>query len=351
MALLTADDLDPITDTDMDSLFVLPLHIIPLDTPSLQRARMIKNQRLEGVIEFFSDQYSGSGQIDIKSLPKAMGWDVDKGLPNDVFILRNLAALPSYDVYSLRVSLRQAKISVAGSAALTLSADKNAELAGYMRRFTGPLIAQIYGADGRDITSFADIVGLFRDPDVKTARAKLKLMAEKLSIDMTEIPSFLEDYGDIFLSLGYYRQCLDRLAPHLDAYMASMADLRKNWQLRNDFTLMRTCNELELGLNNMTAAISGRFETFDRASRTMWQDLSAERFREVKALIESYHTTIGGMLCALTVKMNGWARQFPRPDAGGPVRRGEYIMSEMKQGLDAMKRLDQDARKLDHPTA
>lgn len=347
MSPLLNDQLDPITDTDMDSLFVLPLHIIPLETPSLQRARMIKNQRLEGVIEFFSDQSSGSGQISVRDLPKAMGWNVDEGLPKDVFTLRNLAVLPSYDVYSLRVSLRQSRISIAGSASLSLSPEKNVELAGYMRRFTGPLIAQIYGADGRDITSFADIVALFRDPDVRTARAKLKMMAEKLAIEMTEIPTFLEDYGDIFLSLGYYRQCLDRLSPHLDSYMHSMEDLRKNWQLRSDFTLMRTCNELEMGLNNMTAAISDRFETFDRASRTMWQDLSAERFREVKALIESYHTTIGGMLCALTVKMNGWARQFPRPDAGGPVRRGEYIMSEMKQGLDAMKRLDQDARKLD----
>lgn len=344
---MTRPDLDPITDTDMDSLFVLPLNIIPLDTPSLQRARMIKNQRLEGVIEFFSDQTSGSGQIDVRNLPKAMGWEVDDGLPDDVFILRNLAVLPSYDVYSLRVSLRQARIPLAGHTALTLTPAKNAELAGYMRRFTGPLIAQIYGSDGMDITSFADIVALFRDPDVKAARAKLKLMAEKLSIEVTEIPAFLEDYGDIFLSLGYYRQCLDRLSPHLDSFMDSMADLRKNWQLRNDFTLMRTCDELEYGLNNMTAAITGRFETFDRASRTMWQNLSAERFREVKSLIESYHTTIGGMLCALTVKMNGWARQFPRHDVGGPVRRGEYIMSEMKQGLDVMKRLDQDARKLD----
>lgn len=339
--------LDPITDTDMDSLFVLPLHIIPLDTPSLQRARMIKNQRLEGVIEFFSDPGSGSGQIFVRDLPKAMGWDVDAGLPNDMHLLRILEVLPSYDVYSLRVSLRQARIPLAGHEALCLSAEKNAELAGYMRRFTGPLIAQIYGSDGVDIKSFADIVALFRDPDVKAARAKLKLMAEKLHIEMTEIPSFLEDYGDIFLSLGYYRQCLDRLTPHLDAFMSGVEALRRNWQLRNDFTLMRTCDELEAGLNNMTAAITGRFETFDRASRTMWQDLSAERFREVKALIESYHTTIGGMLCALTVKMNGWARQFPRKGAGGPVRRGEYIMSEMKQGLAAMRRLDQEARRLD----
>lgn len=345
---MTDDDaLEPITDTDMDSLFILPLSMIPLDTPSLQRARMIKNQRLEGVVEFFNDQNSGSGQVSTIDLPKAMGWNVDDGLPQDVFVLRNLAVLPSYDVYSLRVSLRQAGIAIREHEKLTLSADKAQELAGYMRRFTGPLIAQIYGADGRDIKSFDDIINLFRDPDVKVARAALKTMADKLSIKVTDIPSFLEDYGDIFLSLGYYRQCLDRLGPHMDAFLWSLGALRTNYQLRNDVSLMKTAKELEDGLMSMTAAISGRFDVFDRASRTMWKDLSAERFREVKAMIESYHTTIGGMLCALTVKMNGWTIRFPRRSQGGPVRRAEYIMSEMKQGLDVMKRLDQQAWKLD----
>lgn len=339
MAAGYSDDLDPIVDTDMDSLFILPLSILPLKTPALGRARMIKNQRLEGVVEFFSDLETGSGQVQVGQVPKAMGWDLDTEVPDDLLTLRKLAPLPSYDVFSLRILLRQAGIPVRESETLRLTDDKNKELAGYMKSFTGPLIAQIYGSEGMDITDFDDIVGLFRDPDVKAARQKLKIMAEKLEIDVMDIPLFLEDYGDIFLSLSYYRQCLDRLTPHLDSFLGSMNILRENWQVRNDYTLMRTCESIEKTLNDLSANIAARFENFDRQTREMWSNISAERFRQVKGMIQSYHTSIGGILCALTVKMNAWAIHFPNPKAGGPVRRGDFIMSEMRQGISEMRRL------------
>lgn len=337
------DRLEPIVDSDMDSLFILPLSIIPLETPALQRARMIKNQRLQGVVEFFSDIDTGSGQVNVNALPQAMGWDLEQGIPSDLIILRQLAAIQSYDVFSLRILLRQNNIPLRQSSALKLSPDKNAELAGYMKAFTGPLIQQVYGGDGTKIESFDDIVNLFRDPDVKTARQKLKMMAQRLEIEVMEIPNFLEDYGDIFLSLSYYRQCLDRLTPHLDNFLQSLEILRKNWQMRSDPTLMRTCDLIEGTLNDMSANITGRFENFDRSTMDMWNHISAERFHKVKELIESYHTTIGGILCALTVKMNSWAIHFPKSTGGGPVRRAEFIMSDMKQGIAEMRRMEDSA--------
>lgn len=336
----TGDELEQIEDSDMDSLFVMPLSIIPLENPSLRRARLIKNQRLEGVIELFSDIETGSGQVEINQIPSAMGWDLDKGIPDDLLVLRRLAPLPSYDVYSLRVQLRQLGVSVAASEALRLSDEKNRELAGYMRTFTGPLLQQIYGTEGVNIQSFEDIIALFRDPDPKAARQKLKIMADKLEIDVMEIPAFLEDYGDIFLSLSYYRQCLDRLQPHMNNYLSSMEILRKNFQVKSDPTLMRTCESIERVLNDLSMTITSRFEYFDRETKEMWSSISAHQFRHVKAMIESYHVTIGGILCALTVKMNAWAKHFPKLSVGGPIRRGEFIMSEMKQGIDEMRRLE-----------
>ena len=46
----------------------------------------------------------------------------------------------------------------------------------------------------------------------------------------------------------------------------------------------------------------------------MWRDLTAERFRKIEALISRYHTSIGGVLCALSVKMSAWTSQFPNAD-------------------------------------
>ena len=94
------------------------------------------------------------------------------------------------------------------------------------------------------------------------------------------------------------------------------------------------------------AAISGRFETFDRYTGNMWQNLNADRFRQVKRFIEDYHTTIGGCLCALTVKMHAWSARFPHAEAGGPTQRSEFIVSEMKQGIDYLREIEANAPKV-----
>ena len=48
-------------DFDRDSLHILPLSMISLETRGLQRARMIKNSRLESVVELFEGEEIGSG--------------------------------------------------------------------------------------------------------------------------------------------------------------------------------------------------------------------------------------------------------------------------------------------------
>ncbi|CCG08448.1 hypothetical protein [Pararhodospirillum photometricum] len=335
--------LNPIEDSDMDSLFALPLDIIPLETPALRRARMIKNARLRSVIEMFGDIETGSGQIEIRDLPKLFGWDPEQGVHPDMIMLSKLGALESYDVYSLRILLREAGIPISNQEALKLSEEKSQQLTSYMTKFTYPLIMQIYGDDNLVINSFDDVVKLFRDPDIKKAKQRLQQMADKLGITIQEVPKFLEDYGDIFLSLSYYRNCLDLLAPLLENFISSMYQLRNNYQLRQDPNLLNTLSMMESTMNELSAGITGRFENFDRSTKSMWDDLTAERFHKVKALIEAYHTTIGGVLCGLTVKMNAWIRLFPKQNSGGPIKRAEFIMSEMRQGLDNIKRIEDSA--------
>ena len=331
-----------ISDVDRDSLHILPLSIMPVETPALRRARLIKNVRLHSVLEMFEEKQTGSGQMEIMDLGKEFDWPVDKPVA-DRTLLTQLGGLASYDIYSLRIHLRETGVMVNSIDALKLSPAKNIELTEYMTMFSRPLIVQIYGGEDMEIQDFDDVVGLFRDPDVTKAREKLEKMAAKLDIKLAEVPQFLEDYGDIFLSLSYYRQCLDQIEPVITDFLETMEDLRSNWQLRNDKNLMRSCDEIENTVNELMAAITGRFENFDRSTKAMWDNISAERFRKVKELIESYHTTIGGVLCALSVKMEAWARLFPNKDTGGPVRRGEFIMSEIKQGIDNIQKIEDSA--------
>jgi hypothetical protein len=336
---MSNEELKPIIDSDMDSLFILPLSVIPLETPALQSAKLIKNVRLKSVVEIFSDSQSGSGQVDVEKLGAVFGWPDDQMHP-DLGVLRRLALLPSYDVYSLRISLREHGIQVNDFSSLKLSPDKAKELTKYMVMFTKPLMRMVYGEEAVNIESYDDLLRLFRDPDVKKARARLEQMANSLNIDIMDVPRFLEDYGDTFLSLSFYRHCLDRLTPYFTACVDSLAPIRTHFQLKQNYNLMKNCNVIEEVINSMSASITGRLEVFERRSREMWDNLTQEEFRSVKTMIEKYHVSIGAVLCGLTVKMNSFARTFPTKNSGGPVKRADFMMSEMIQGIELIREME-----------
>lgn len=121
---MTEDVTTTPVQADRDSLHVLPLSDIPLDTPVLRSARMVKNAKLDSVIEIFSGLQTGSGQLHIEDLPQEFGWDLYEP-PPDLIVLRKLALLPSYDVYRLRLSLREHGIEVNSVEALKLSPTKS----------------------------------------------------------------------------------------------------------------------------------------------------------------------------------------------------------------------------------
>lgn len=335
-----------IRDIDRDSLHILPLSLVPLQTSALAGARMIKNVRLESVVELFGDPSTGSGQVDIEDLPRAFGWS-ESAVHPDLAVLRKLALLPSFDMYSLRILLREHGIRINDCTALRLSKRKNAELTTYMTRFTRPLILHVYGASGdRSIHSFEDLVALFRDPDVEKALGKLKIMAARLEIRIGQVPKFLEDYGDIFLSLSYYRQALDGIEPTVASFGHVVGQIREHWQLRKDQNLMKTLAMMQEVLQTVMARLKDRFARFDRSTADLWSNISATRFRKVQDLITSYHTTIGGILCALTVKMDAWNRMFPSSEAGGPMKRADFIFTEMRPGFDRILTIEQMAPRL-----
>lgn len=331
-----------IRNEDRDALHILPLGILEFETGAVRHARLIKNARLESVVELFSGEGMGSGQMEVDHLPNQFGWPSNPPHP-DLRLIRKLEKLPSYDVYSLRILFREQGIDVQDMSALRLSDAKRAELTEYMKVFTQPLIQQIYGGDDVEIKSFGDVVGLFQDPDTRKVRKKLQIMSDKLKIEMQDVPLFLEDYGDVFMSLSYYRQCMEKLEPQIDDFLESLTEIRGNYQLRQNLNLIETCKTVEYTMNSMMAAVTGRFETFERYTGSMWKHVDAARFRQVKSFIEDYHTTIGATLCAVTVKMAAWTRLFPNKDVGGPARRSEFIIGEMKQGIDVLKAIEAEA--------
>jgi len=137
-----------------------------------------------------------------------------------------------------------------------------------MTSFTRPLILQIYGDDDLDVQNFQDVVKLFRDPDVKKALEKIQKMSKMLEIKPDEIPKFMEDYGDIFLSLSYYRQCLDSVEPIITEFLDAMEELRNNFQFKHDQNLISTMNMIESTINERMRQLPGVSRTSSAAPNT-----------------------------------------------------------------------------------
>jgi hypothetical protein len=328
---------------DMDSLHVLPLSIIPFRNPMLKSSRLIKNSRLETVVEVFRHEEGASGQVPVNDVWGVMGVDPEAPeIQSDRGMLSKLAGLYSYDVYTLRMALRSFGIEIADHKVLRLSPLKAAELGEYMSKFTRPLLSQVYSGMDTEIRDLDQLLNLFRSPDKGNALKNLQIMARKLNIAIGDIPKFLEDYGDIFLSLAYFREVLDELIPQITELLEVMGEMKKSMQLAADRNLMKTCAYMEERLTDITTSITGRFENFHQNSSDMWENVTADSFRAVKEMVAGHHMTLGGVLCGLSVKMSMWEEKFGG-GRGGLVQRSEFIMSEMRQGIDTIAAIEKSA--------
>ncbi len=106
---------------------------------------------------------------------------------------------------------------------------------------------------------------------------------------------------------------------------------------------MNNCLELVTYLNDLMASTTGRFEKFYNDTDEMWDNISTEKFRETETLIKSYHTTIGGVLCGLGIKMSAWKKRFPSPQSGGPYARAEYLLNSVRPGMETIMAINQGA--------
>jgi hypothetical protein len=343
---LDSEELDEETmsqlESDMDAVHILPLSIIPLQSPSLRRARLIKNARLESVIELYHDVGGASGQIESSELLNMSGWP-KVGKHPDKRVISALRDLHSFDVYSLRIQLRKLGIRVEQTNLLKLSDKNTGELMQYMNVFTQPLLKQIYNTAESSVETMEQLIQKYTCPDKHEALENLKLMASKLHIELQGVPNFLGEYADIYLSIAYGKVCLNTLIPQIMMFEESIDEMSESYELSNDARLMRGIDYIKNSITDVTASVVSRFENFDRESETMWEDITAESFNHVKTMIRSHHVSVGAILCGLSVKMNGWQNNLAVDR--GLVRRADFIRSDMMQGMEMINRIEELVKK------
>lgn len=319
---------------ERDAVHTLPLSIIPLKTRGLKEARLVKNAALQGVVELFSDMESGSGQIHPDNLGQFFDFAGERG--DDLAIIESLSVLPSYDVYSLRLELRDLGISIADNDQLKLSDEKARELAIYMSVFTRPLFSMVYDDGAAESKSYGDLLRLFHNPNNSVAIQNLRDLADALGISLIEIPQFLERYGDVYLSLAYYASMLDQVAKPIENLAQTIALIRDDRRYKGAPKIVAACDLIEDRLMSATADIGRILNLFEGKTQDMWRNISAFEYRKMESLIIGCQKEVAGNLCALVVKMDAWKRLSGKGSLTNSV---QFLMSDMIRGVEKMPEL------------
>ncbi len=315
---------------DLGSLYFLALAPLPFERKALRRMRMIKNMRLDTVIELFAANHTGSGQTTVKNI--ANDFEIPPG--PDLLLLRLLESLPSFDQYSLRIRLRSSAFATPDE---FRRQDWQADLLDQtLSDFVAPLAARVIPRDDLPL-SYNGVLGRLQE-DV-AVQAPLRAFAQGFDADSDAVVGFLEDYADTVLSLGFYRQCLNQMMPPIEDMLSSIRNLRAICVIRDDAIQLATLNMVEATVNEMLAEVTGRIESFERSTRDIWASMTMKRFSEFPGKCRTYQAGIAAIICVLAVKMGRWVQVFPTPGNGNPARRSGLIMSEMRQGMEHIRSL------------
>ncbi len=334
-----ADEL--VTDYDRDSIHTLPLGTVPVQDSGLRKARLIKNVRLETQIELYRESGMGSAQISVDEIPNFFHGDQDS-LMSDIAILKKLEALKSFDCYSLRRGFREAGVKVDTGVGLSLSNAKRRELFPFMRNLTRPIIRYIYGGKHLDVNDTQALMDLISNPDQRAVRSRLEGMAGALDTTLDELPNLLEDFGDTFMSLSYYRSYFVYVVPKLDMMVEWMREVSGSPMLRNDSRMQQNFKGIEQALTFLSKNVTRRFNQFDKNIVIDWDKVTIGTFNQVRKLITTHHASLAEVLSGLTVKVYEWENAFPNR-GGSPDRRADFLLSEIKPGLDGLHRVERSA--------
>jgi len=100
---------------------------------------------------------------------------------------------------------------------------------------------------------------------------------------LEEVPKFLEDFGDTYLSVSYYQQCLDLISPSIVDFLDVLDEIQKHRQFKNDYNLGRACDRIRTNIKKLVRMVKSRFDDFDQSTDKMWGELTSGRFNEVRS--------------------------------------------------------------------
>lgn len=322
-----------------DAIDTLALGALPLTSNTLKSAKLVKNARMETSVELYNDPISGSLQIHPEDISDQLAAN-----KQDQMIINQLASLNSYDVYSLRTSLKKLGLEVSDPAVLHLSDNMKDQLQSHTAAFIRPLIEKIFGPTPINTEGKDGLQKLLRDPDVNKVRENLRIMTLRTGMSLDEIPSFLEDYSDVFLSVAYYSFLFEGVGIEIDRFLIWVQDLRSHRDVSSSPQTLASCKKVEEAMRFISVSLNERLLTFQKSFEMFWSDINKDNFQRLRLQIEENHASFGSVLCGLVVKMQSWTREFPDSTMGGPQKRAKFVVTELEPGIEKLKLLENEAR-------
>jgi hypothetical protein len=263
----------------------------------------------------------------------------------DQDIVNSLAGLYSYDVYSLRANLKRLGVEITDVDALELSDDMKEQLAVYSLGFIGPLVEKIFGQGISELNNKDALQNIFRGSDAARVRENLKIMSAKTGMPLTEIPKFIEEYSDLFLSVAYYRYSFESISADIDRCLSWVLGARSHRDVASSPRTIAQCKQVEVILRFLSNSIRERLALFRACFEKFWEDINRDSFQRMRQQIEENHTSMASALCGLVVKINLWKKEFPDDVKGNPAVRAKFVVTELEPGLMRLKEFENQARK------
>lgn len=314
-----------------DSLHCLDLHTLPFSHPTLRKSRMVKNTKFESVVELYNDKKIGSGQYYVDTVTSMLNLGHADGM--DVGLLRNIALLPTFDIFSVRLLLRDIGISFASEEGLPPDVDQavNAQ----MRKFTVPLLRYVYDGQTQEGADLHHLLALFRDPDIQRAETRLKRLAEKFKIPILQVPRFLEDYSDTFLAISLYQHTFINIKPSVDQFLDAINRLKTHFS-RNQITL-QGLDRVHSDFSHIVKSTAKRLNASEQLVSLLWGENLNVPLDTLLPRIREFQFLLGYLLCGISVKLAAWSAAFPSPQSGTPKKSLEIITTSIMYALQQLR--------------
>ncbi len=296
---------------------------------------------METRIELYRESGMGSGQVGIDELPDFMQ-ATDDLLNHDVPMLKSVGDMESFDPYSLRRGLRSAGIAIDDLEAFTLSDVKKRELQPHMRNLTRPLLQHVFDASNIELSDPEMLRDRLLNANSADVLQRINGLASALETTREDLPDLLEDYGDVFLSLGFYKQYFADIGPRVSQLRGWVREAYDVPHISKDPMTGPGLIKAERTLGALQQSLKRRLNNFENKTDIRWERVTVGTFNQVRALITDHQESLAAVLCGLAVKVFEWEARFPG-GGGSFERRADFVLSDLRSGLDGMTAIEREA--------